>query len=165
MAQMAHESADFTRLKENLNYGAAGLIATWPSRFDAGLAAAYARQPEKIANKVYANRMGNGSEESGDGWKYRGRGIIQITGKSNYAACSKALYGDYRLLDIPEVLETDHDVIVRSACWFWNEKDLSKLADDNNINEITKRINGGYHGIEDRTARYIAAKSILGVGA
>ena len=163
MAQCGHESADFTKLHEVLNYNAAGLMATWPSRFDGPTAIEYAHQSEKIGNKVYANRLGNGDEKSGDGWKFRGRGLIQVTGKSNYAACSKAIFGDYRLLDDPTVVETDKETAIKSAAWFWNLNDLSALADNGYIREMTKKINGGYLGIEDRISRYTAAKTILGI--
>jgi len=162
IAQTAHESADYTRLSENLNYGAKGLVATWPKRFDAATAEAYARQPEKIANKVYALRLGNGDEQSGDGWKYRGRGIIQVTGKNNYATCSKSIYGDYRLLDTPEILSTDKVAAIKSACWFWELNGLNKFADDTRITEMTKRINGGYLGLEERIAKFNIAYKVLG---
>ena len=97
--------------------------------------------------------MGNGSEESGDGWKYRGRGIIQITGKSNYAACSKAMFGDERLLETPEILETDKSAIVQSACWFWNKNNLNTYCDKGDFIGLTKRINGGLNGLEDRQSK------------
>lgn len=161
MAQTSFESTDYTRLHENLNYSARGLQITWPSRFTAETAALYARKPEKIANKVYANRLGNGSEESGDGWRYRGRGIMQVTGKNNYGACSKAIFDDYRLIDNPELLEDDKYTAVKSACWFWDRNHLETLADNQYITEMTKRINGGYHGRAERLAKYWAALAIL----
>lgn len=160
VAQMGHESADFTRLTENLNYSANGLVATWPKRFTNDTAQAYHRQPEKIANKVYANRMGNGDEASGDGWKYRGRGIIQVTGKNNYYAFSMAEFNDERLLADPDYLITPNGA-VKSACWFWNRSFLSNLADQQNMKAITKQINGGTHGLEDRLKRYERAIDIL----
>ena len=162
LAQTAHESTDYTRLSENLNYGAKGLIGTWPKRFDAATAAAYARQPEKIANKVYANRLGNSDEASGDGWKYRGRGIIQVTGKNNYGACSVAIYGDARLLENPDLLSTDKDAAIKSACWYWTVNNLNLLADNQKITEMTKKINGGYLGLEERVSKFNLASRVLG---
>ena len=161
LSQTCHESANYTVLHENLNYRAESLIKTWPTRFNLGNASQYARNQEKIANKVYCDRMGNGNEASGDGWKYRGRGPIQITGKSNYRSCSMAVYGDERLLDTPELLETDMDVAVKSACWYWNSRHLNELADEGNVKEITLKINGGYNGLPDRTAKYTVAMTIL----
>lgn len=161
IAQTAHESADYSRLVENLNYSAKGLIATWPKRFNAVNAQYYARNPEKIANFVYADRMGNGSVAGGGGWKYRGRGILQITGRNNYATCSKAIYGDLRLLDTPDLLATDKDAAIRSACWFWKSNGLNELASNQLINEITKKINGGMHGADERSKKYIAALKTL----
>jgi len=162
LAQTAHESTDYTHLSENLNYGAKGLLGTWPKRFDAVTAAAYARQPEKIANKVYALRLGNGDEKSGDGWKYRGRGIIQVTGKNNYGSCSVAIYKDTRLLENPDILSTDKDAAIKSACWYWTVNDLNTLADNQKITEMTKKINGGYLGLEERIAKFNLANKVLG---
>jgi len=161
LAQTAHESSNYTRLHENLNYSAQALLRTWPRRFNMQNVATYARHPEMIANKVYADRMGNGNEASGDGWKYRGRGIIQITGAENYRQCSLHLYGDLILLDQPELLEEDKTVAVSSACWFWNSRGLSALADEGRMRDITLRINGGYNGEEDRNSRYVAAMTYL----
>lgn len=161
LAQTAHESANYTILHENLNYKPESLMRVWPSRFNEQTATTYGRKPEMIANKVYADRMGNGNEASGDGWKYRGRGILQITGKVNYAACSSAIFGDDRLIYNPALLEEDMSVAVESACWYWDSRRLNTFADAGNITEITKRINGGLFGIEDRTDRYTAAMTIL----
>lgn len=160
IAQTAHESAGYSAFVENLNYSAKALVATWPSRFTAETAAAYARKPEKIANRAYANRLGNGNESSGDGWRYRGRGVIQITGRSNYQACGTALGLD--LLTLPELLE-GIPAAFRSAAWFWNSKSLNTLADAGDFVGITKRINGGTNGLEDRLAYYGKAKTALGV--
>ena len=161
LSQTGHESADYTRLSENLNYSAAGLVATWPSRFTSSTAAAYARQPAKIANKVYANRLGNGNEASGDGWNYRGRGILQLTGKSNYAACSLALFGDDTLVKHPDLLSTDKTVALRSACWFWTVNHLNKFADSGDIATLSKKINGGQIGIKQRIAKFATVRAIL----
>lgn len=161
MAQTAHESGNYKLTHENLNYSAKGLMATWPKRFNAARAAEYEHKPEKIANCVYANRIGNGDEASGDGWKYKGRGILQITGRDNYHACSQALFSDDGLVGEPELLETNLDYSVKAACWFWKMKKLNPLADVGDIKEITHRINGGYIGLEDRIKRYNDALDIL----
>ena len=162
LAQMGHESGDLRELQENLNYGAKGLRVTFPRYFHTDeIALEYQRKPEKIANRVYGGRMGNGPEETGEGWKFHGRGLVQITGKENYTHCSTALYGDDRLLDNPDLL-ADMDGAVRSACWFWNSRNLNPLADAGDILTITKRINGGTIGLEDRTNRYHHCLSVLG---
>lgn len=161
LSQCAHESLDFTHLHENLNYRASSLIAVWPTHFNADNAAQYEHNPEKIANRAYANRMGNGDEASGDGWKFHGRGPIQITGKINYAAFSNFVYGDLRLLDTPELLETDVDISTQSACWFWESHSINQFADKGDIVNMTKRINGGIIGLDDRTTRYNNALTIL----
>lgn len=162
IAQVGHESGSFKWLVENLNYSADRLLAVFPYYFqDIDMANQYAYQPEKIANRVYSNRLGNGPEYSGDGWKFRGRGIIQVTGKENYTKCSEALYGDKNiLLDTPEIL-ADMDGAVRSACWFWNSRNLNGYADQGDMLTITKRINGGTNGYSDRINRYNLAMSVL----
>jgi putative chitinase len=149
IGQCMHESGGFKQLKENLNYSAKGLIATWPSRFpDIDTAEKYERNPEKIANKVYAGRMGN--TEDGDGAKYIGRGLIQLTGKENYANCGNAIGVD--LVANPDLLSTPKYAAL-SAGWFWNRKGLNALADADDIDTITKRINGGLIGLADRKAK------------
>jgi putative chitinase len=159
LAQAAHESAQFKVVKENLNYSAEGLRRVFPKYFStAALATEYARQPVKIANRVYANRMGNGNEASGDGFKFRGRGFFQVTGKSNYTLCGKELGVD--LLTTPESLERTKAALA-SALWFWNSKNLNKYADANDIRGMTKAINGGYHGLDERTHYYLVAKKVL----
>jgi putative chitinase len=160
LAQVAHESGNFRAVHENLNYKAEGLQKIFHKYFpDEETANEYARQPEKIANRVYANRMGNGDEASGDGWRYCGRGLIQLTGKANYTACGEDLKED--LHENPEYLETPEGA-ARSAAWFWNSRDLNDLADEKNIKEITKKINGGYIGLEEREKNYEHALSVLG---
>ena len=149
LAQVAHESGHFKRLVENLNYSAKGLLATWPSRFTKAIAAVYARKPERIANLVYANRMGNGSEASGEGWRYRGRGWIQLTGKSNYAAYSERLFGDDRLVRDPD-MAAQPDVAAKLAGSYWQVNGLNELADKEDLTGITRRINGGLNGLADR---------------
>lgn len=159
IAQLAHECAEFTRLEENLNYSAKRLLEVWPRRFPlASEAARYANNPEKLANKVYANRLGNGDEASGDGWRYRGRGPIQITGRDNYDTAGKAI--GYDLVATPEALlrpAIGCDV----AGWFWRSRKLNELADADDIRQITLRINGGTHGLEERRGWLHRAKSVL----
>jgi putative chitinase len=149
IGQCMHESGGFKFLKENLNYSAKGLVATWPSRFpNEEYAEEYARKPERIANKVYSGRMGN--TEDGDGAKYIGRGLIQLTGKDNYKAVTEALGED--LIANPQLLEEPRYAAL-SAGWFWNKKGLNALADASDIETMTKRINGGSIGIADRKAK------------
>jgi putative chitinase len=149
IGQCMHESGGFKFLKENLNYSASALMRTWPSRFpDIDTAEKYERNPEKIANKVYGGRMGN--TEEGDGAKYIGRGLIQLTGKENYANCGLGLGVD--LLGNPDWL-SNPKYAVMSAGWFWNKKNLNQYADTMDIETMTKRINGGSIGIADRTAK------------
>ena len=156
IAQVGHESSQLTHLVENLNYSADALRITWPSRFDAGLASAVARKPEQIANIAYGNRMGNSA--TGDGWKYRGRGLIQITGKDNYRACGEALGLD--LIAHPELLEKPQHACM-SAAWFWATSGLNTLADAGKFDAITQRINGGQIGAEERQALYARALKVL----
>lgn len=157
LAQLMHESGEFKYSVENLNYSAVGLSKTWPSRFansdktPNALALSISRKPELIANNVYANRMGNGSVESGDGWKYRGRGLIQLTGKSNYKLCSEDIGID--LVNYPDKL-LEPAVAVESACWFWVYNGIGALADKNDFTDVTKRINGGTHGLAERKSYY-----------
>jgi putative chitinase len=160
IAQCAHESGGFKFLKENLNYKAASLRSVFPKYFPTDdLAKAYEKRPEKIANRVYANRMGNGSEESGDGWRYCGRGLIQLTGKNNYTFFAGSL--EIPLEECSEYLET-FEGAVQSACFFWDQNGLNKWADAKDILTLTKRINGGTIGLEDRQKHYNHALHILG---
>jgi putative chitinase len=157
IAQCGHESMDFNILVENLNYSSDALLRVFPKYFGnppKASAAAYNRQPEKIANVVYANRMGNGNEASGDGWKFRGRGILMITGKNNYAACSKFIFGDDTLLSNPDLLSAP-EYALKSAFWFWTSNGLLSITD---YNKLTVRINGGTNGADDRNKRLAAAK-------
>jgi putative chitinase len=161
LAQCMHESASFNLLTENLNYSKESLLRVFPKYFpNAEAAAAVARQPEKIANIVYANRMGNGDSESGDGWRYRGRGLIQLTGKDNYTRCSEDLFGDTTLVDNPDLL-SQPDYAIRSACWYWTKNNLNRWADSLDIITLTKRINGGTHGLEERTNLTTKIRRIL----
>jgi len=161
LAQCAHESGNFVFLKENLNYKAASLRKVFPKYFpDDATAAAYANKPEKIANRVYANRMGNGDEASGDGWRYCGRGLIQLTGKNNYTFFAGSL--DIPIQEASEYLET-FEGAVQSACFFWEQNKLNQWADTGDILTLTKRINGGTIGLEDRIKHYNHALHIFGV--
>jgi putative chitinase len=152
LAQCGHESLDFTVLKENLNYGAKGLRGTFGKYFpDDATAAKYERKPEMIANRVYASRMGNGNEASGDGYKYRGRGAIQLTGHDNYTAFAKDI--GKSIDETITYLETLEGAI-ESACWFWKKNGLNEVADKKDITLMTKKINGGTIGLEDRTKHW-----------
>lgn len=158
IAQVGHESGSLKYVKENLNYSDVGLRKIFPKYFTESEAKSYARNPEAIANRVYASRMGNGDENSGDGWTFRGRGLIQLTGYENYMKCAKAL-GIDESFD-PQYFETPEGA-ARSAGWFWKFKALNPLADSGDMKEITRRINGGFHGLEDRMLKYRHALSIL----
>jgi putative chitinase len=160
IAQCAHESGSFCHVSENLNYKAEGLTKIFHKYFPTlEEANAYAHNSEKIGNKIYANRMGNGDEDSGDGYKYHGRGFIQLTGKSNYEHCGAAIGVD--LVENPDYLTTPKGAL-QSAVWFWNTHNLSPLADADDILHITKKINGGTIGLEDRTNLFQKAKEVLG---
>ena len=160
IAQCAHESGGFTAIKENLNYRAATLRKVFPKYFpNDDIANAYAGKPEMIANRVYGGRMGNGDEHSGDGYRYCGRGLIQLTGHDNYQAFADSL--EMAVTDVPEYLAT-FEGAAQSACWFWEKNNLNTFADTGDIVTITKRINGGTIGIDDRTARYHRALEIMG---
>lgn len=160
IAQCAHESGGFKFLKENLNYKAESLMKTFPKYFsDRDTANAYAKQPVKIANRVYANRMGNGDEASGDGYRYCGRGLIQLTGKTNYDWFAASL--EISAAEASEYLET-FEGAAQSACWFWESNNLNVEADAGDIKKMTKKINGGYIGLDDRVKHYEHALHILG---
>jgi len=158
LAQCAHESAEFTALKENLNYSAEGLLKTFKKYFTTASAQVYSRKPEQIANLVYANRMGNSDEKSGDGYKYRGRGLIQLTGKQSYEKFAE--HCKCTAQEAAKHLETKSGA-VQSAAWFWKTNDLNKYADLDDITTMTKRINGGVNGLDDRKLHYEKYKAIL----
>jgi putative chitinase len=161
LAQCAHESGGFKFLKENLNYKAASLRKVFPKYFpNDAIAAQYAGKGEMIANRVYGARMGNGPEETGDGYRYCGRGLIQLTGKDNYSWFAASL--DMPVEDVPEYLGT-FEGAVQSACWFWESNNLNEFADKGDILTMTKRINGGTIGLEDRKKHYEHALHIFGV--
>jgi putative chitinase len=161
LAQTAHESGGYRAIKENLNYRAVTLRKVFPKYFPTDeLANAYAGKPEMIANKVYGNRMGNGDETSGDGYRYCGRGLIQLTGKDNYTRYAQSLE-----ISVEEASEhlTTFEGCVQSAAWFWENNNLNQWADKGDILTLTKRINGGTIGLEDRIKHYNHALHVLGV--
>jgi putative chitinase len=178
LSQCAHESGGFERLQENLNYSADGMAGIWPRRFAVlgpdnkpikkdgknqpnKFALALHRKPEMIANVVYSSRMGNGPTESGEGWLYRGRGLKQLTGKDNHRACSAGLGVD--LVENPDLL-LEPVYAARSAAWFWATNKCNNFADAGDIEGLTKKINGGLIGIDDRKKRYASAMSSLSAG-
>lgn len=154
IAQCAHESAEFTVFSENLNYSESALLRVFKKYFTVATARDYARQPELIANRVYANRMGNGDEQSGDGWKYRGGGAIQLTGHNNF----KAFAADIGL-SIDEAVDAVRRLpgALEAAMWFWEQNDLNRFADKGDVLGATKAINGGTHGITQRQEYYARA--------
>lgn len=160
LAQILHESGNLKYKSENLNYSAKALRSVFPKYFKTDeIANQYARKPEKIANKVYANRMGNSDEASGDGWLFRGRGLIQLTGHDNYKLCGTSI--KLNLLENPDLLINTAEASIKAACWFWSSKKLNELADQDDIKTVTKKINGGYNGIDDRCLILKRAKSVL----
>jgi putative chitinase len=160
LAQIAHESGGFNFVKENLNYSAKGLMGTFKKYFpNEAIAKQYERQPEKIANRVYANRMSNGDEASGDGYKFCGRGLIQLTGRANYTKFSQDL--GISLDETVKYLETPEGA-VSSAGWFWDQNNLNQWCDKDDFVTLTKRINGGTIGLEDRKHHYEIALKALG---
>jgi putative chitinase len=158
IGQCAHESNNFKTLEENLNYSPERLMAVWPSRFpDMATAVKYAHNPQALANKVYAGKLGNNREN--DGWNFHGRGLIQLTGRENYERCGNSLSID--LANQPNLLVDPHYAAL-SAGWFWNKTGLNALADAKDYDTMTKRINGGLNGLDDRKAKIAKALSILG---
>ena len=158
IAQCSHESAQFTVLEENLNYSADALGKIFGKYFKDRDAEDYHRQPEKIANVIYANRMGNGDTESGEGYKFRGRGVIQLTGKDNYSRFASACGKD--LDEVIEYLSTKRGAL-HSALWYWDSRKLNEVADRKDIKEMTKKINGGYIGLEDREHHFEKALRLM----
>lgn len=159
LANLAHESASFNTIEENLNYSAKRLLQVWPKHFRNRNVNLYHRQPQKIANVAYANRMGNGDKNSGDGWRYRGRGLIQLTGKDNYRMFGNAIGAD--IVSDPDWVLTPEGATI-SAAWFWNSRKLNRFVDSGDLRELTRRINGGYHGHADRVRRYNHIRKVLG---
>lgn len=173
LSQTGHESSNFDKYRENMNYSAERLEIVFRRKFDINKdgklsdeekkkITAIAKNQKSIANFVYAGINGNGDEKSGDGWKFIARGLIGITGRSNYRECSKYIFGDERLLDKPELLELP-EYSVQAACWFWKTRGLNVMADKDDCTGITIRINGGTNGIEDRRQRLLRAKRAFGI--
>jgi putative chitinase len=153
------ESAGYTAIQENLNYRPETLMKTWPSHFPTEeIATQYGHHPEQIANRAYAGRMGNGDEASGDGWKFCGRGLIQLTGRANYSKFAESL--SMNVDDVPDFLQT-FEGCVQSACWFWEANNLNQYADANAIDHESRIINGGTLGLQERRAAYERAVQIL----
>ena len=160
IGQCQHESNNFNTLEENLHYSAGALMRVWPSRFpDASTAEKYANNPQAIADKVYGGRADLGNSEDGDGWKFHGRGIIQLTGRANYTVCGNAL--GLPFTDVPELILQPENACM-SAGWFWNKKNLNDLADNEDWETMTKRINGGTVGLDDRINKIHKTMDILG---
>lgn len=162
LAQCAHESGNFKFIRENLNYSEEGLLKVFPKYFDKNTAKMYARRPEMIANLVYANRMGNGGKESGDGFKFRGRGYIQLTGKINYQAFSQYIGNPSIMID-PDIVTINYPLT--SAGWFFEKNKLWAICDegmdDKTITKLTKRINGGINGLSDRISKTKVFNNLL----
>ncbi len=160
LATLGHESLDLTRLEENLRYTAKGLLRTWPKRFTPTLAAEMEGKPVAIASYVYSRRFGNGDISSGDGWRYRGRGFIQLTFKDNYRDAGNAIGVD--LVMQPNLAATPA-IAFRIAAWFWKSKGCNELADKYEFKEITRKINGGLLGLNEREARFEKAREVFGI--
>ena len=158
LAQVGHESGGFNAIKENLNYSESGLLKIFGKYFNPTTAKAYARNPEKIANKVYANRMANGNEASGDGWKFLGRGVLQITGKENYINLAK--YLGKTLDETVEYLETPEGAVI-SAGWFFLKNNIIELAKLGSVTKVTKIVNGGTHGLAERLSIFNRSETII----
>ena len=160
IAQCAHESGDFTVLTEDLHYRSEALMHSWPSRFPTVMIAdQYAMQPEKIANRAYADRMGNGNEASGDGWKFRGKGLIQVTGHDNTTNFAKS---KNMTLEQATAYLLTYDGTVESGCWYWKVNNINPWCDVGNVEKVTQIINGGYNGLENRKSKYAQAIKVLG---
>lgn len=161
LAQCGHETGGFAVFQENLNYSVDGLMKVFKKYFPTrDVAEQYARQPERIANRVYANRMGNGPEDSGDGWKYRGRGCIQLTGKENYTLFAKAVWADYQvIIDNPRLVIENTAMCLLTGLWYWKSRKLNQLCDNDDIVGVTRRINGGTNGLEERQHLYKILKN------
>jgi putative chitinase len=161
LAQVAHESDGLKSLEENLNYSADGLLKTWPNRFTPAEAREYARNPERIANKAYARaELGNGPESSGDGWRFRGSGLFQLTGRDAFRRFGKAHGIDAERH--PEMVRAQDWPAAMAAAWEWDSKKLWAFADRDDIDSVSKKLNGGTNGLEERRIHYVRAKKILG---
>jgi putative chitinase len=150
LAQCGHESGGFVHVRENLNYSAQALVRVFPRHFNTATANEYQRNSERIANRAYASRMGNGNEASGDGWRFRGRGYIQLTGRNNYAAFDA--FVPESILTEPDLVATKYPLL--SAAWFWHTNKLNAIADTGTLEAVTRSVNGGTNGLEDRRQRF-----------
>jgi len=160
IGQCAVESGEFNTLEENLNYSAERMMAIWPSRFPTlATTRGLDRNPRALANRVYSNRLGNGSESSNDGWNFRGRGLIMVTGRSNYTACSRFMFNDDRLTTQPELIIATNNNAIESACWFWVTNNLNQHVHD--VERTTRIVNGGIHGLRERRLYYNRALQFL----
>lgn len=160
LSQIFVESSKFTILQENLNYSAHNLTIVFPNFFDVKKSKEVEHNPETIANIVYANKMGNGNIRSGDGWNFRGRGLIQISGRYMYNQCSQELFGDNRLIQYPNQLLLPESAVL-SSCWFWSKHNLNQLADVSDMTAITKKVTGGSTALDQRLALYKAILASL----
>lgn len=159
LAQIAHESGQLNRMTENLIYSAPRMMVIWPKRFPTlASTEGYAQNAPALANKVYGGRMGNGTEATGEGWRYRGRGLLQLTGKDNYRNCGAAV--GYDLVAHPEFMDSPM-LAALSAAWFWKSNGLNELADKGDQTLVTRRVNGGTHGLAQRLAMFEVAKRVL----
>jgi putative chitinase len=162
LAQVAHESGNFKHVRENLNYSTEGLLKVFPKYFDKNTAPLYARKPEQIANIVYESRMGNGNKNTGDGWRFRGRGYLQLTGRTNYKAFSDHI-GDVNIMVNPDLIATKYPLT--SAAWFFDKRGLWKICDEGVdqviVKKVTLKVNGGYNGIADRLSKTNVLFNIL----
>jgi len=159
IAQLLHESGKLRYTRENMNYSESALLTVFSKYFNADRARQYARNPKKIGNRVYADRMGNGNETSGDGYRYRGRGLIQLTGKNNYRDFSEWV-GDSKILANPDLVSDEY--AVESATFYWDVNRLNRIADKNDVKLLTRAINGGTNGLKDR--RVLTKKLLLDFG-
>lgn len=163
LAQCGHETAGFALLEENLNYSAERLVQVWPRYFASFEAAEpYDHNPQKLANYVYADRMGNGPPESNDGWNFRGRGPIQLTGRSNYTDFAKDTYDNWEeIINNPNLVAMDNRIALQSALWFWDINHLNDYADTEDLETMTRAINGGINGLARRVSLYVQILKLL----
>ena len=163
LSQCAVETAGWRKFEENMNYSADRMMQVWPRIFDRELALQCHRNPEMVANHAYANRMGNGSPESGDGWKYRGRGPIHLTGRRNYTMFAEQTLDDPLLvIETPDLVAHDKEIALLSALWFWEINNLNDLADTKQITKLSRKVNGGDHGLPQRIALFNSTMDLIG---
>lgn len=162
VSQCGVETGGWRWFEENMNYSAQRMMQVWPRIFNADLAQRCHRKPEMVANYAYGNRMGNGGPETGDGWKFRGRGPIHLTGRKNYTAFATDTFDNPdEILDNPDLVAHDKEVALKSALWFWDINDLNALADTKQITKLSRRVNGGDNGLQERIALFNKLYSLL----